>query len=329
MFSKANKVAATMILILALFGGSKAAAQTPAEAQFRTDVQNDAVSITNFMNKPFAQGLGFFSTLGWNTPPTVFDFKAGPHFEIGVGVGADLISIPDLSTLNLPGFQGTSGLDLPSMLPIPYPVGTIRVGLMNGLDAGFRLSIIPQINLPRDLIGIDFGANYTSWGIDLRCKILDDKLLPNVALGMSFDMMTGKISIGTDLDISESYSGSTGTIRGTSTYELNWNLKSLGARVMVGKDLKIIYPYASVGFQRHSGTVSSSMTGALTGNISAPAGSGTDFPIVINALTEDQPVFFEPKFVVGIDAGEGFHVSAVGESNGIDLAANLNFRVQF
>lgn len=318
-----------LILAFGILAASGAKAQTP-EQDFANQAQSDYQTITNYVNGIFAKSMGFYSTLGWNTPPGVFDFVAGPHIEVGLGVGADLISIPGLSSLNLGAVNAGSNFSLPSFLPAPFPVVTGRVGLMNGLDLGLKLNYLPAVSIPE----LGFSANYVGWGLDLRYKILDGKLtLPAVTVGLSWDTMRGGFSVVTNVNQTSQYQDPntslnyTANLTGTNTYNLNWDTRSFGAKVEVGKDLGVIYPFAAVGFQRNSGDVSSTMTGKgvlnLSGSLTSP------YNVNLNATTSSIPVIFEPKFVAGFDLGQGLHWAVVGESNGTDIAGSTSFRAQF
>src|SRR5579859_2077980 len=91
------------LLSMALGFGVVRSVSAQAAASFAQQVQPDALTIAQFVNAPFAKSMGFISTLGWNTPPGVFELTtvAGPHVEVGVGAAADLMNFPSLSTLNL------------------------------------------------------------------------------------------------------------------------------------------------------------------------------------------------------------------------------------
>jgi len=249
--------------------------------------------------------------------------------EVGVGLGADFIAVPGLNNLSLLAASGKDNLNIPSVVPIPFPVGTARVGLMNGLDLGLRLSILPQINLP----DFGFAANYTGWGLDLRYKILDGLQLPTVTVDVSWDRMNGNMAFTTKVSQSGSYPDThdsttyNANLSSTSVYSLNWDVRSLGAKIMVGKNLGMIFPYVGVGFQRNSGSVSSSMSSA--GTVDVTGGSSSSAAANFTVATSAVPTVFEPKFVAGFDLGEGFKWSVVGESNGADIAGSTSFGVQF
>jgi len=327
MFSRKTLAGLVLALGMGLSGASPLRA-TPAD-DFVLDMTADYAVIASTVNSPFAKSLGFFSTLGWNTPPGVFDILLGPRIEVSVGLGADFISVPGLNSLSLLAASGKDNLNLPSVVPIPFPAGTARIGLMNGLDLGFRLTYLPQINLP----DFGFAANYTGWGLDLRYKILDGIQWPTVSVDVSWDNMTGNVVFTTKVSQSGSYVDTHDSttyyvsLAITSTYALNWDVKSLGAKIVVGKDLGMVFPYAGVGFQRNMGTVSSTMSSAGTVDTTSPTVSSS--PANFSVVTSSIPTIFEPKFVVGFNMGEGFKWSVVGESNGIDIAGSTSFSLQF
>jgi hypothetical protein len=296
---------------------------------FINQANSDFQSVANFMNVPFVNSMGFFTSLGWNLPPGVYDLISvtGPHFELSFGAGADFIHLPNLNNLTgLSVVSATQNLSLPSGFPLPFPVVTARIGLFSGCDAGVRVSYIPSVTEG------SVGGGFTGWGLDLRYKLCDGAALPTVTLSTSFDTMTGNITVNTG-DISQSGisytdpgSGTTytnATLSGSSNYTLNWTTRSVGAMLIVGKNLVVVSPFAGIGFQRNSGTITSSLSGSFTADLggSEPA---TDF--TPSAVASGAPVVLEPKCVLGLNFGTGlgWQWSAVGETNGSDIAAILN-----
>jgi hypothetical protein len=122
------------------------------------------------------------------------------------------------------------------------------------------------------------------------------------------------------------------TLAGSTNFTQSWNVNSFGAKIMVGKDLGVIYPFAAIGFQRNSGSVSANITGTVTETVTDSGGvnqPGSPSTISVTSQSAGTPVIFEPKYVLGFDLGEGFHWAVVGESNGTDIAGSTSFRVQF
>lgn len=314
--------------IVGIIGFNPPKAAADAESDFQSQATNDYQNISNYVNGTFAKSMGFFTTLGWNTPTGVFDLLSGPRVELGVGVGADLINIPDLNSLTLQAINLGSNVSIPAVIPAPFPVITGRIGLMNGLDFGVKFNYLPNVSLP----DVGIGANFYGWGLDLRYKVVDSVYAPTVTVGVSWDQMKGNLSVATAINQSGTYNdGSTSypntTFTGNNNYDLNWDTKSFGAQVQVGKDLGVIYPFAAVGFQRNSGNISSTMTGS--GNVIVPGSTNTATPVNLNVTSNSPPVYFEPKYVLGLDFGAGLHWAIVGESNGTDIAGSTSLRVQF
>ena len=328
-FQKAIRLA-VLILGVGLLGLKGARAQNPV-ADFQALADSDCKTISDYVNGQFGRSLGFYTSLGWNTPPSVFDFFKGPHFEVGLGAGADVMTFPNLNSLILGALNLNANLNFPAIIPVPFPVATLKVGLFNGLDAGLKVNYLPQVSVPE----VGLSANYIGWGLDLRYKLWSGPLVPTVTACASFDTMNGSFSVNTNVNQTTTYNdGGTSypntTLQGSSVYTLNWNTRSLGAKIEVGKDLGLIYPFAALGFQRNSGDVSSTMVVSGTATVPPsggnPGGSGS---ITASSLSDTQPVVFEPKYVLGFDMGEGFHWSVVAESNGNDIAGSTSFRLQF
>lgn len=296
------------------------------EADFASGAQTDYQNLTNYINSRFAGSMGFFTTLGWNTPTQVFDLISGPRVELGVGLGADLVNLPDINKVSLGAIQLSSNTSIPAVVPAPFPVITGKVGLMNGLDLGVKFNYLPMVSLP----DLGFAANFFGWGLDLRYKLVEGATAPTVTAGISFDEMSGSLSIGTPINQTGNYydpnNSTTYTnisFSGNNNYALNWSTKSFGAQIQVGKDLGMINPFAAIGFQRNSGSITSTMTGNGTITITTPT------LIRVAAANSANPTVFEPKYVLGLDFGMGLHWAIVAESNGTDIAGSTSFRVQF
>jgi hypothetical protein len=148
--------------------------------------------------------------------------------------------------------------------------------------------------------------------------------------------MSGSFSLNTNVNQSSTFvSGGTtynDTLAGSTTFTQSWNVNSFGAKIMVGKDLGVIYPFAAIGFQRNSGSVSANIGGTVTETVTDSGGvnqPGSPSTVSVSAQNSGAPTIFEPKYVLGFDLGEGFHWAVVGESNGTDIAGSTSFRVQF
>jgi hypothetical protein len=316
LISHFKKTILAMGFVFAIVSPAKAA--TPAE--FVTAVTSDYQVISDYLTGQFAKSLGMFNTLGWNTAPTPLGMETSREVEFGLGGGAQFISFPDLQSLSLDVLNVDSNVKVPSTVPAPIPVASLRVGLTNGLDIGFRFAYLPDISLP----DIGFLAHFMGCGVDFRYCLFEGTELPSISVGVSWDTLNGGFTVGTDVGQNALYQGSDTSLSGNSNYALNWNIKSFGSRLMLGKNLGRLYPFCAVGFERHSGTITSTTIATVATTV-----DGTPGTSVITVTSAGAPVVFEPKFVLGFDMGEGFHWGVTGESNGTDLAACTAFRAQF
>lgn len=334
-----------LITLLCLFTAPKISlGQTPAQvaAQFSQSATNDFGTVSTFINSQFAPNLGLFSTLGWDTPPNIFQITnvIGPKFSLGVGVGADFFKIADtplnLSVLNNdpdasnPGQQLNQSLKnvgLPG-LPIPFPFATLRIGLIDGLDIGFRYTELPNISASSSSFNV--AAKYTGYGFDLRYKLLATHGLPDLTMGIHWNTLNGSIALGGSANETDpDYQGYTAVVNGTATYTESWNINDFGPEVQLGYNLAgILYPYIGVGFERYSGRVTSTMSGTvnaqLTNNTIPAETASTNIPL---SLANGQPpTVIEPKYTVGLDIGSFW--TTVFETNGTIIAGDTSFRIQ-
>ncbi len=306
-----------------LLAGSphRAAAQL---ADFQNQILADYQTITNFVNGQMSKSICFFSTLGWQNAPTVFDFLGNPRVQAGFGMGVDAINISNINNLQLKALVGSSNVNMPSVLPAPFPMVTLRTAIIPGLDVGAKLLHMPPINVP----SMGFSGQYTGWGLDMRYRFLDRFPLPVIAVGASWDTLYGSTTIATSVLQSSVYydpGANNASITGNTNYDFDWNVKSFGARLMVGENCGEFFPYVSVGFQRNSGWIRSSVIGHVTATVNSTTGS----PISLDIQNAGQPVVLEPKFVLGFMIGDGFSWNVVGESNGSDIAGSTGFGIQF
>lgn len=316
-----RKIRKIFLVISFLAGAGFQQAMATPEQDFLNQAQVDYQTMSDYINGQFAKSMGFFTSLGWNTPPDVFDIVNGPHAEIGIGGGAQLVTVPNLTSLTLGAINLSSVTSMPSLLPAPFPVITCRLGVLNGLDVGVKFNWMPLMSLSN----VGFTANYFGWGLDLRYRILDEVYTPTIAVGVSLDSMQGSFSLATGINQISTFESLPVTFTGNNDYTLNWNTRSFGAQLVIGKDLATIFPFAAAGFQRNSGNISSIMKGGGTYQV----GNGTVTPISLMAESNGPPVYFEPKFVLGFDFGEGLHWALVGETNTREIAASTSFRAQF
>jgi hypothetical protein len=324
-------------------------AQTPAQQaanDFAAQAAQDFQNVSTFVNSQFAPNLGFLSTLGWNTPPTVFNWDSvtGPHIAIGVGVGADFFKISDtplhLSVLNNnsetnPGQQlnqSLQGAGLPG-LPVPYPFANIRVGLIEGLDIGFRYTEIPTIAVNSSSYNIN--AHYTGYGFDLRYKLIQGHNLPNLTMGVHWNTLNGEIALGASANQSGDYTDPNShvtfatTVTGNAIYDESWSVNDFGPELTLGYNvLGILYPYAGIGFERYSGSVSATLRGSATVTADTiPSTGPMSANIPLNYINAQEPTTFEPHYLVGVSLLSFWNF--VGEANGPSESLNTSFQLAF
>jgi hypothetical protein len=98
--------------------------------------------------------------------------------------------------------------------------------------------------------------------------------------------------------------------------------------VMIGKSTLILYPFAGIGFQRNSGSITSALTGTYTASLGDGSASQTFSPSGVSA---GAPVVLEPKFEAGLNFGAGLGLNWIllAESNGTDIAGSTSFLLAF
>jgi hypothetical protein len=304
-------------------------AATPNQ-NFDAQANADSQLITRNLNRTFAGNSGFFTSLGWNSPSSGFELLLGPRMELGIDLGADFVSFPSFASLPLGALRSTSIVTMPSNLPAPYTALTGRVVLFHNFDAGVRMTYLPVVNFADT--GIT--TNFIGLGFEARYKILEGVGFPDISLGLSWDTQAGNFSKTSGVNQASTYTDPTSglvydvSVVGNSLYSMKWDVRSLGVKMVLGKDLGAAYPFIAVGFQTNTGTVSSNLSGPVTATLSGPPGGGTSTPDITSS-SSTIPVDTEPKFAIGIDTGRGFHWTLVGESNGTDVAVDMSFRAQF
>jgi hypothetical protein len=231
-----------------------------------------------------------------------------------------------MNNSNLQVLQSSANVSIPSMVPAPLFAGTVRLGLANGLDIGLKGVYLPAS--ATNLFNTGISGQYSGVGVDFRYRIMEARTLPTVSVEVSWDQFNGNLGVSTEAGQVSTFNdppSSSVTVSGTTNYALNWNVHSFGAKVLVGKDLLVIYPYVGVGFQRNSGSVVSNVSGQLI----TTDGSGNTGSIALPVTSNGSPLVFEPKYIAGLDFGEGFHWSIIGESNGSDISVSTGFRGVF
>jgi len=309
-----------------LLGAPVHAAPSP-DADFIASVTGDYNNISSYLNNELARTFGFYSTLGWPTSPEVLNLMSGPRGEIGVGLGVDLVKV-NLDSLPLNALSPDSNINIPGVLPLPFPIWQAKIGLFKDLDFGLRGTGYPRIE--RDQIST---AN-RGWGFEVRYQALSGVKYPSVTVNVSWDRMQGDIYFHTNIDQQSTYvdSGTTyaSTLSGQSVYMNAWDVHSFGVKVVVGKNLGIFHPFGAMGIQRQGGQVTSrfqvDVQEALSSGGVPVVGTGQNVHLDLTNVA--LPPVLQPKYILGFELGTGFRWSNVFETNGRDRSFSTSFRVQ-
>jgi len=299
-------------------------------AEYVADVESDYHTVSTFVNGQMARSFGFYSSLGWQVNPTVLDVIKGPRVGVGIGAGVDLLKVSDVNSLQLQVLESGGNIEIPKVLPLPFPVWHVKGGLLKGVDFGIRGGSIPRLKINEGRINF---AN-KSLGMELRCRAIAGKTLPTVTVSATWDRMEGDIYVANDVSQRAEYwddgtlTWYTGTIEGQTVYHTDWNVRSFGMKVVVGKGFGMAYPFAGVGFQRNAGTVRSSLSvrvhESLTDGVTT-----AEQDMALEYASGLRPKVVEPKILLGIDLGSVFYWNFLGETNAKDYAVSTGFRIQF
>jgi hypothetical protein len=317
---------------LAVFASalSPATAASPidnANINFQKDVQSDYDMVSDFVNGQLARSFGFYSGLGWQVNPTVLDLLNGPRIEVGVGVGADLMKLGNVDSLRFKALESGGNIDLPKIMPFPFPVWHLKGGLLKGVDFGLRGGSIPRLRLNEG----QFSYVSKNLGMELRCRAIERKDLPTVTVCASWDKLQGDCYANTNVDQKSQYLDGgilyDVTILGKAVYYTSWNVHSFGVKVLVGKYFGVIYPFAGFGFQRNAGVVHSQLNvkvhESVTDGVLTPQQD-----VELNYYNDRRPKVVENKVLCGVELGGPFFWTILFETNGRDTAFSTGFRLQ-
>jgi len=304
-------------------------AGTPNQ-DFDAQAKLDSQIIADSLNRSFANSAGFFASLGWNNPSCGFESATGTRMELGLDFGLDFISFPSFSSLPLGALSGPAIVHMPVNLPALYPAIMGRITLFNRFDLGVRLTYLPVVTF----YDTNITTNFIGYGLNTRLRILQGEGLPDLSLGLSWANQNGNFSLASEADQNSTYKDPTdgltynAMVAGRTFYSMNWDVKSFGIKMVLGKNLGFVYPFIALGLQAHSGTISSKLSGSVTETLSGPPGGGTSNPD-ITASSSGSPIYSEPEYAIGIDSGGSFHWTLVGQSNGTDVAISMGFHTQY
>jgi len=311
---KIKVIVAGLSAVLCLSWGWVTEAQQVSlqDALNQTGLVQDAEKISDWFSNQLGSHLGFYAASGAITPGN--PLGGLPHFEIGVGAGADLASISIgafpkealtiINQQNLPLDQLPGGAGIP--LPLPLWALHGNLGIFGGIDiplltkigsidVGGKFGYVPKLN---------FGAGDVEsllFGGQVRIGILQESLIiPGVSLSLGYDSISGGFSIiqkdfikDNQINVPVTVSGVSTTVNGTISGDIDikntYNASAIGGKLLVSKGLLFIVPYAGVGFQLNSGQVKTTISPTVRfSNVGSSA--NLNIPIDPVTLTAGNPV---------------------------------------
>lgn len=272
----------------------------------------DFKTISGFLTSEIGNLIGFTSTAGNNTPANVCAF---PGIAIGGNVGITI------AQFNINGFKSLSLDYLPAeqlaeKLPPNLGIFVINPYLKTGLiglpafKADIGIKYLPlQLNITAKDTSLDY-KNYI-FGLDLRAQILEDSLLSPLGLlaVLSLDFISGhfiftntqqsteKVTVNsTDYDL---------TIKGTNKWSIDWNIRSIGLKLIANKSIAFFSPFIGAGINLN--------TGSLNGNVGIDAdvtlkeippatGSATGKSGLIGTVSKE-PDSMDFRLIAGFELG--------------------------
>jgi hypothetical protein len=251
-------------------------AATPPQAfvdKITSEVQGDSVLLSGWMVNQLKYAIPFNSTSGDVVPSQLklFGIEAGVEGVVS-GTKIDNDALHNLPT----SLVNTSSIDTFSRLPLPMVLVHAKLGLPFGFDGGVRLGGIPK----RD---INNGSNKGSiknkvFGIDLRKKIIDEGVTRpfGLTLGLSYTHADGSFDMSTPFDSVQApiQSGYTGKLNnGLVSNHSDWKTNSVGAQVLLDKQILFITPYIGVSTNYNSGTLNDTLTTTGNAEVFDPSGN--------------------------------------------------------
>ena len=219
-----------------------------------TTAEQDMKSLVNGMSDLFAKSLGGMSYVG---DPVGYAFIK--HFSIGIGGGAVLIPIDNLSF-------DSSGLDIDfgdlEYIPIPTASAFAKLSIRR-LEIGFKLGGIPQYDVD------NFSIHNMILGGKLRYNIKSFNLVfikGGVSAGALFEYMSGGLDYSTSkgypvyLDV-DGTSTHVADVTTTASLQNSWKAATVGGEAQAYFQVLFLNFFVGSRLSKTFGTADSSITG--------------------------------------------------------------------
>jgi hypothetical protein len=311
-------------------------AVTPPPAlvtQLTNEVAHDSLLLSGWMVDQLKYAVPFNSTSGNVVPSQLKIFG----IEAGVEGVVSSTKIDNNALHNLPtSLVDTHSIDTFSRFPMPMILAHAKLGLPFGFDGGVRVGGIPKQN-------INHGNNKGSiknkvFGIDIRKKIIDEGVTRpfGLTLGLSFTHADGSFDMSAPFNSIQTplQGGYTGTLsNGIVTNHSDWKTNSVGAQVLLDKQILFITPYIGVSSTHNSGTLNNAISSAGDAVVSDSLGNpvGTQAVTAVGASSV-KPNKWDNRALVGVEFSflpflkMGIGGEYAGSKN---IAGSVGLRFQF
>ncbi len=313
-----------ILCILNLLTPYVQAAPPTTVAQAQAQINSDSTLISGWLSDQFKRAIPYNSTAG-NVVPSqlkIFGFEAGVEAVVS-GTKVDTNGFHALGTQ----IVDTTQIDTFDRMPIPMVLGHAKIGLPFGLDAGIRVGGIPATSHDEGTTHIN--VTNTVIGLDVRKVLIEEGMTHpfGATLGLNFTHAKGHIAATTPYN-SLGVSGVTFNPDAIGAARTDWNTKSVGAQLLLNKQILFINPYIGVSANKNFGTVGTSITNSGTFTVSSVTGSldgtGGSASVTPNAWDVRGLAGLEFTILPFVKLGLGAEVASQN-----NVAASLGLRVQF
>lgn len=276
-------------------------------------LKNDIGKISGFINSELTKQIILNGTAGSVFPSAICGFP-GVEFGGGIGISAGKFNAEGLSSLKyeyLPAID-TQSADIPKQIPLPAGAFHIKSGffpvLGKNTDLGLRF------------LALDFGINQKDvslraqhyiFGMEQRFLLVkENEAVPFGLLGaLSLDFLSGRVK----LALKQSETG-TSEINET-VYDIvsdgkvsvlsEWNVRTIGAKLILNKELFFFNPFAGLGLNFNFGnyTTTAGIESDITITQSGVPSNTASKYAEIKSPYSSEPSLLEARIITGFEIG--------------------------